>query len=132
MFPDTAKQGDIHFITARSLPYKTRMILITLFMVTGVLTQLFLDFWFGLLFLGTGTILSLIKGYKPLPVTIKSGETWSHVTPDEYKKIKYKEREIERWDIDAFDITNKRGVIILAVFMAPIFLLFFWGFQTAL
>lgn len=126
-FPDPQKQGDIKFFLAKSLPYGIRMAIIIVLMIIGVLIQALINFWIGLILIVCGTVLSLIKGYEPVP-KIKSGtEKWNQVTPDEYKKIKLKEEQIEKWDTDSFDITNSRGKAVFIIIIIPLLSLIFFS-----
>ncbi len=108
VLPDPFRQGDIQFITAKRLSYLARLKVISGLFVAGILVQLFLHFWLGLLLLAAATTLGLIRGYaaKPEPT---GKEVWGQVTPDEYKKVKAKQQQLRKWDIDCFDITNRLG-----------------------
>ena len=108
LFPDPLKQGDIKFIFAKKIPYGIRMKGIFVLFLLGLLCQLFLNFWLGLFLLALGTGLSLIKGYEHKPQMIGQ-EEWTQVTPDEYSKIKSKQKQLKKWDLDCFDITNPLG-----------------------
>lgn len=126
-FPDPQKQGDIKFYIAKSLPYILRMTIVMIFIIAGVLIQAFLSFWLGLVLVVCGTGLSLIKGYQPIPKTMFGTEKWDQVTPNEYKKIKFKEEQIDKWDTDAFDVTNPRGLIFFIFICSPIIALLFFA-----
>lgn len=124
ILPDPRKQGDIQFIFAKRLSYSSRIKLVVLFIITGLLIQLFFHFWLGLIILGIGIILSFIKGYSEKPVVIGK-EKWSQVTPDEYKKVKEKQKQLKKWDTDSFDITNSLGAavfILVALIGAAVWL----------
>ncbi|MFC1703200.1 hypothetical protein ACFL1E_00255 [Candidatus Omnitrophota bacterium] len=117
-FPDPQRQGDIKFIFAKKLPYLTRMQLIAGLFVAGIIVQLFLNFAFGLVLLAIATGLSLIRGYADKPEVV-SAEEWNQVTPDEYAKVKLKQKQLKKWDSDCFDITNPLGsgiFIVVTVF----------------
>jgi len=123
LLPDPLRQGEIHFIFAKKLPYGKRLRLILLSICCGILIQLFISFWIGLIFLILGTGLSLIKGCSAKPEIIGE-EEWRQVTPDEYKKVKKKQETLKEWDKDAFDITNPLGIFVFC-FLA-IFFLIIW------
>ncbi|MFH2138649.1 MAG: hypothetical protein ABII88_09090 [Candidatus Omnitrophota bacterium] len=122
ILPDPRRQGDIHFIFAKSMPYMQRIKVIMLCMLAGILVQLLFNFWAGLFLLIAGTAVSLIKGYSAKP-SLKGPEEWSQVTPDEYKKVKEKQKQLKRWDIDLFDITNPLGGTIFAILAGMCFVL---------
>jgi hypothetical protein len=111
-YPDSARQGEIQFVFMKSWPYRTRMTVIILIMILGITIQLVLNYWAGLIMLLAGTLLGIIKGYH-VKSKMQGGETWSRVTPDEFKKILQKEKQLKSWDRDAFDITNGLGCGIL-------------------
>lgn len=123
LFPDKQKQADIKFIFLKSLPYGKRIKLIMVLFVTGFLGQLLLNFWLGVVFLAVGTALGLINGYNA-KTTPSGGEKWSQVTPDEYQKIKLKQKQLKKWDLDVFDITNPLGLFVFITIAA----LFFAGY----
>ncbi|MFH1360951.1 MAG: hypothetical protein ABIJ41_07995 [Candidatus Omnitrophota bacterium] len=113
-FPDPQRQGDIKFIFFKDVPYLTRMQCIIGLFIGGFLIQLFLNFIFGLILIGLGTAFSLIQGYSAKPKTVTT-EEWKQVTPDEYKKVRSKQKQLERWDRDAFDITNPLGIAVVVL-----------------
>jgi hypothetical protein len=126
-YPDSTRQGEIQFVFMKSWPYRTRMTVIILIMILGITIQLAINFWAGLIILLSGTLLGIIKGYHVKPKTL-GGETWNRVTPDEFRKILQKDKQLKSWDRDAFDITNQLGCgmlfltilffIVLTVFVA--------------
>lgn len=99
----------IKFIFAKSLPYNLRMLLVFISIILGIIIQLFLNFWPGLVLIIIGTFLSLIHGYDAKITLNNNKEKWVQVTIDEFKKIKTKGKELRKWDTDAFDITNSLG-----------------------
>lgn len=115
-YPDSERQGEIQFIFMKSWPYRTRMFVIILLMVLGISIELALNYWAGLVVLFAGTVLGMIRGYHAKP-KMKRGETWNRVTPDEFRKIRLKEKQLKSWDRDAFDITNGLGcgIFLLAL-----------------
>jgi len=126
LFPDPKRQGEIKFFVAKGLSYKPRMLFIVGFLSVGLLIQLFVNFWIGLLFLAAATVLSLVKGYDSTP-KLKGGESWNRVTPDEFEKVLRKQKELKRWDADFFDVTNPLGAGLagaLAVGMMITFVFF--------
>lgn len=142
ILPDPRRQGDIKFIFFKKLAYITRIKFILGLFVVGLLTQLLLNFWFGLAYLGLATALSLIEGYAD-KARLKGAEEWKQVTPDEYKKVKSKQKQLEKWDRDCFDITNSLGVAIfvsVALFCFVIWIMLecdgqerlalFWGWDV--
>ncbi|MBN2104829.1 hypothetical protein JW835_12380 [bacterium] len=122
-YPDPEQRGDIQFVFMKSWPYNIRMAVIMIIMFFGILVQLFVNFWAGLVFLFSGTLLGIIRGYHSKPV-IKRGETWNRVTPDELKKVIEKEKQLKSWDRDAFDITNKTGCLIFFLLIIAFIFLF--------
>ncbi len=113
LFPSPDKDGQIKFILAKSLPYKTRMSLVAALLLAGLGLQLMFSFWAGLAALLAGSLLGMVKGYDAR-LYPKTFETWERVTPDEYAKIKLKADQLSRWDEDLFDITNTAGVLAFA------------------
>ncbi len=100
-----------------------RVALIVSCIVAGLMIQLFYSFWPGLIILAFATAISLVRGYA-LKIEAKSdSEKWDQVTPDEYKKVKAKQKELARWDLDAFDITNPLGGTIFVVLGIAAFLI---------
>lgn len=114
-YPEEQRQGDIKFIFARFLSYKIRMALIFIFLFGGLAFQLVFNFWYGFGLVLIGSALSWIAGYSATPKLKAGEEKWDRVTPDEYTKVKTKQKELKAWDIDAFDITNYFGFIILFI-----------------
>lgn len=115
IFPDLARQDEIKFLFAKGIPYKTRIVLIVLLLVVGLLVQLFYSFWLGLPLLALATGFSLVHGYDLTPEVKGHQEKWDQVTPDEYRKIKDKQKDLKRWDLDTFDITNKLGFAMFII-----------------
>ncbi len=113
LFPDPQRQGDIHFLFAKSWPYLLRIKIVLALFGLGLTAQLFINFWLGLAFLAFATGLTLIKGYSARP-SVRGPEDWSQVTPDEYQKIQLKQKQLQQWDLDCFDITNPLGVACFA------------------
>ena len=127
LFPEEQKQGDIKFYFAKSLAYKTRLAIIFCLLISGIVIQLFVNFWFGFIVLAAGTAISLVKGYSLMP-ELGHKEEWQRVTPDEYTKVREKQAQIREWDSDLLDITNLWGVITLVsliVFCAVLWRVFF-------
>ncbi len=114
IFPERMRQGEIKFIIAKNLPYVTRLIIISILLLLGLSLQLVMNFWIGAFALISATALSLIRGYRDKPA-LTGPEQWSQVTPDEYKKVKNKQNELKRWDLDLFDITNPLGGFFFAI-----------------
>lgn len=112
-FPPPAKNGQIKFILAKSLPYKARMVLIAALLAAGLGLEVTLSFWAGLASLLAASLLGMVKGYDARPKT-GGGLKWERVTPDEYVKIKLKAEQLRRWDEDLFDITNTKGALAFA------------------
>jgi len=125
LFPDGQKQDKITFIFAKSLSYGTRLFYTVLFIILGILLQLFVSFWPGFVLVVIGSALSWIQGYRPEPIIASDSEKWSQVTPDEFNKVLSKNEELKKWDIDAFDITNKLGGCLFAVIGALFFVTYF-------
>ncbi|MBU4305282.1 MAG: hypothetical protein KJ893_06660 [Candidatus Omnitrophica bacterium] len=123
LLPEPQRRADIHFFVLKHLPYLVRLQIIAACFICGLVIQLFINFWAGLVFLALGTVLSLIKGYAATP-KLSSAEEWKQVTPDEYDKIRRKEKQLRAWDRDAFDITNPLGVFVFAT--VAFFVLIVW------
>jgi len=124
LYPDPEQRGEIQFVFMKTWPYKVRMAIICIILFFGILVQLFINYWAGLIFLFSGTLLGMIKGYHTRP-KMKRGETWNRVTPDEFKKVVAKEKQLKSWDRDFFDITNNMGCFVL--FLMIIFFFFIFG-----
>ena len=124
IFPPPEKGGQIKFIIARSLPYRARLLLLSLALLCGLAAQMFFSFWLGLAIFVFASLLGAVKGYDATPKTEPGSAAWTRVTPDEYTKIKTKAEELNRWDEDFFDCTNKRGVTGIAVFGALLVILY--------
>jgi hypothetical protein len=115
IFPDPERRDNIKFLFFKSTPYNKRLVIILSCIVIGLIVQLFYSFWLGLILLVLVTTMGLVHGYE---LTVKAGdelEKWDQVTPDEYKKNKAKQKDLARWDLDAFDITNPLGGVIFIV-----------------
>jgi len=108
LLPDPQRQSDIKFLFGNRLSYVSRMWLIFGFFITGLTVEIFFHFYIGLAIISVGTILSLIKGFRE--TSEPSGpESWGQVTPDEYQKVKDRQKQIKQWDLDCFDISNPLG-----------------------
>ena len=115
IFPDLAHQDEIKFLFIKSIPYNKRVALIICCMVAGLTVQLFFSFWLGWFLLALATAMILIQGYDLKPVAKSRSEKWDQVTPDEYTKVNGKQKDLARWDLDAFDITNPLGGTIFVI-----------------
>jgi hypothetical protein len=116
LYPAPELRGEIQFVFMKSWPYTLRMAVIILCFIAGLVIQFTVNFWLGLGLLLAGTLIGFIRGYHPKPKTGKE-ETWNRVTPDEFKKVVSKEKQLQVWDRDAFDITNKLGCSVLLIMM---------------
>jgi hypothetical protein len=58
--------------------------------------------------------MGMVSGYDSRP-ELSPGVNWVKVTPDEYRKVREKEKTLEKWDRDAFDFTNTTGVLVIAL-----------------
>ena len=116
LLPDPRKRGEIQFVFAKSWSYHKRLAVVFTSMLAGLVIQLLLNFWLGLFVLFIGNCFSLIKGYRSKPVVKTGTEKWNQVTPDEFNKVILKQKQLKRWDLDAFDITNWLGVLTLILF----------------
>jgi hypothetical protein len=115
IFPDPERRGDIRFLFMKGIPYNTRVALIVSCIVAGLMIQLFFSFWLGLILLALATAIGLVRGYD-LKIEAKNNtERWNQVTPDEYKKVRAKQKALARWDLDVFDITNPLGATIFVI-----------------
>ncbi|MBI4845811.1 MAG: hypothetical protein HY810_04980 [Candidatus Omnitrophica bacterium] len=124
ILPDIARSSGIKFIFAKSLPYMLRIKIIAVCVILGIVVELFIHFWLGLLLVMVGTLLSIIKGYAAVP-QFSGAEEWNQVTPDEYKKVRLKQEQLKQWDIDAFDITNPLGLGVFAVITVLCVIIYF-------
>ncbi len=127
-FPPSQRQDDIKFLFAKKLAYKNRLWIVLILLITGILIESAVNFWLGLAFLVIGTGLSLITGYAVKPVIKRGAEKWSQVTPDEYKKVKARQEQLKKWDLDFFDITNPLGgfgFAALGIICILVFIFFF-------
>ncbi|MFA5261268.1 MAG: hypothetical protein WC450_08585 [Candidatus Omnitrophota bacterium] len=123
--PDPQRRGEIHFLFAKRMPYHSRLIVILALLASGLLVQLMIEFWTGLLLLAGATALSLIKGYSARP-KLSGPEAWNQVTPDEYQKVQLKQKQLRKWDQDCFDITNPLGVFCAALCAGVCFLIWLY------
>jgi hypothetical protein len=121
-FPDPARRDEIKFLFMKSLPYNKRVALIACFMAAGLSVQLFLSFWPGWFLLAIATAMSLVRGYDSTPKATSKSEKWDQVTPDEYTKVKCKQKDLARWDLDAFDITNPLGGTVFVLLVIAVLL----------
>ena len=107
--PAPELRDEIHFVFVKDLSYGQRLALIAFALAGGLWTQFFGNFWFGLAALFVGTMLGVVHGYSDKPKLLLSDEKWDQVTPDEYKKVREREKQLWRWDIDLFDASNLLG-----------------------
>ena len=122
IFPDPERRDDIKFLFIKAMPYNMRVTLIVSCIVAGLMIQLFFSFWPGLILLALATAIGLVRGYDLKIEARDDSEKWDQVTPDEYKKVKAKQKDLARWDLDAFDITNPLGGTIFVVLGIAAFL----------
>jgi hypothetical protein len=115
IFPDPERRDDIKFLFMKGIPYNMRLALIVSCMVAGLMIQLFYSFLPGLILLALATAIGLVRGYDLKIEAKNSSEKWNQVTPDEYKKVKAKQKDLARWDLDAFDITNPLGGAVFVI-----------------
>jgi len=123
IFPDPERRDDIKFLFFKSTPYNKRLVVILSCIVIGLIVQLFYSFWLGLILLVLATAMGLVRGYDLKIEGKRKSEKWDQVTPDEYKKIEAKQKELAHWDLDAFDITNPLGGAIFVVLGIVAFLI---------
>jgi len=112
--PDPKNRADIKFIFAKSLPYILRFKIVLALLIGGIIIEFILNFWAGLILAAVGTALSLIEGYANKITLAPGEERWAQVTPDEYRKVKAKQKQLEKWDLDLFDATNPLGIAMFA------------------
>jgi hypothetical protein len=123
VLPDPEVRGEIKFVFAKSLPYATRIGLIIALILFGLAAQYFLSAWIGLAPIFAASCLGMIRGYAAAPVP-KGDERWERVTPDEYAKVRRKQKELEKWDADVLDVTSGRGCGCLLLVAAGLGLFF--------
>jgi len=97
--------------------------------MVGIFTELFINFWFGCLYLLAATSLGLIKGYNHKP-RLRPAEQWNQVTPDEFNKVIQKQKQMEKWDLDLFDASNPIGKFSMDFLMLAGVGCYFWGSLT--
>jgi len=120
LFPPEEKQGDIHFVFAKALPYRLRMRLVIGLLAAGVLAQVLVQFWIGWCLLVIAMGLGMIKGYKAIVPVKRGEEKWHQVTPDEYRKVQRTTEQLREWDQDALDITNVTGGFVFVLVLAAV------------
>ncbi|MBU1076075.1 MAG: hypothetical protein KKH98_02200 [Spirochaetes bacterium] len=122
-FPDPRQQGEIKFLILKKIPYKMRMFLIIMLFIVGFILELAVNFWLGLCFFFAATLLGLVKGFSAKS-QLQQDIKWDQVTPDEYKKVREKEKQLKKWDRDSFDISNPLGGCLFFIIIASGFA--FW------
>ena len=110
ILPPPQKDGEIKFFMAKGLPYRPRMALVLGLLVLGLAIQVTLAFWPGFAVLVFAQLLGMNSGYDSAP-KVTGAETWVRVTPDEYRKVRRRADELQRWDEDFFDATSTKGVV---------------------
>ncbi|KAF0127757.1 MAG: hypothetical protein FD189_303 [Elusimicrobia bacterium] len=114
LFPPPEKQGEIKFFFAKGMSYRLRMAVIAAALPAGLAVQLFFSFWTGLVLLAIASLLGIVSGYDARP-KLAPGVDWARVTPDEYFKVRQKAEALEKWDVDAFDFSNPRGMGVIVL-----------------
>jgi hypothetical protein len=117
LLPPIQRTGEIHFHVAKGLAYPTRLALAFSLMATGLIAQ---GVWLaqgpwaaGLVPLLLGVLLLLPKGYSNAGGTGRATQDWRSARRQEVERILTINREQQRWDSDAFDITSGKGVLLL-------------------
>jgi hypothetical protein len=119
--PPPERSHEVQFHVARSLPYPRRLAIAFSLLTAGLLWQFLLfgtGIWgWGLLGVGAGILLLLVKGYQNKPrATSPKHADWKTVTRKEVERIIEINERQRRWDQSAVDLTCGRGcgVLILA------------------
>lgn len=124
------------FRVFKSMPYPTRMLIVSGLVVLGILLQfLFVRFWPGAPFLLAAFVLSWVKGFdnKLDSRTYKADSDWETVEYERLGEILALKKKINRWDSSLWDISNGKGIVffIFVVFVGYILLQIFGAHKTA-
>jgi hypothetical protein len=118
LLPPKDKRSKFRFYALKKLPYGPRLFLIFLLLFSGIIIQLLFGFLHGALVLFAATLLGIARGIDFKQSLKHDRQTWHRVTPDEYKKIEQKAKDLAKWDRDFFNITNfwgKSAVVLITV-----------------
>jgi hypothetical protein len=114
LFPPPEKQGEIKFFFAKGMPYRLRIAVIAAALLGGLAVQLLFSFWTGLVLLAVASLMGVVSGYDAVP-EMSPGVDWVRVTPDEYRKVLEKAEALKKWDRDAFDFSNPKGMVVIVL-----------------
>ncbi|MCF6241441.1 MAG: hypothetical protein L3J74_08875 [Bacteroidales bacterium] len=95
----------------KSLPYNLRMLLSFFLIATGFLIQYYGAIFLGLMFIGGGNLLILVKGYDnriKLGKYTAAGE-WVKTDKEHLDQIVEMNKKLQKWDRSPFDISNTAG-----------------------
>ena len=116
LLPDPRRRGEVHFFIAKSMPYGMRMTLSLLLVFSGLAVQVVgegASVVFGLVVVFAGVLLLLTKGFENKPKLKRSKQDWRPARREEVQRILKVDEEQKKWDVDAVDITNSCGCLVL-------------------
>lgn len=111
-FPLPEDQDAIKFYTFRNLSYTSRMLIYLGCIISGFLIQIItVNIWPGAILLIFASLLILAKGYSTEPPSATQRGSWTKTDIEKVHQINQIKQNINKWDKDALDISNRQGCV---------------------
>ncbi len=125
-FPPPEKQDEIKFYIFKNLPYTNRMLFYLGFIILGFVLQIVtLTVWPGAILLIFAALLNMVKGYKLKAYKAYSADSeWAKTNMEKVHQVNQVKASIDKWDIDALDITNGLGCFLFGVIAIVLLIVF--------
>jgi len=117
------EQNIIVFTFLTRLPYKLRLLTSAVLIVTGFVIQFIMYFEFpGILCVLAGNLLLLTKGYdnRVNLGKYRADSSWEKVSQDKFAELRELDRKMQKWDLDALDISNSLGLVFFVLIIGSL------------
>lgn len=124
--PDMPRESDepvLQFVFAKRMLYRTRMWSVGVLVALGMIVQVaFLSVWPGVPFLAVAVALSWVVGFdnKLDRRGLKADSTWCRTPFERIPSIVQLDKDMQRWDASAVDVSSPIGCIAMFAVVALI------------
>lgn len=126
------ERGIVVFRLFPKLAYRARMGLALALVAIGLLLQAStLSFWPGAALLLLGSLVLVVRGYhnRVEAGAFDPAANWETVERDKLKQLLKLDKKMLRWNQSWMDVTNTRGMISLALIVAPVGFLIYYRME---
>lgn len=117
-FPAPEDQDTLQFYVLKSLSYSARILLYLGCIASGFIVQIItVSFLPGAFLLIFAALINMVKGYsiKPARASKQYEDNWIRTGMEKVHQINRIKENIDKWDKDAMDISNKAGCMVFGL-----------------